>query len=187
MPEPAKKIPSVPFDAQAQETLDILATLVASLANRVDDQGQTLDRLTKTATETRQAAFHAKAQTDPKLFQKAVNTATEDTLQRLNASISALVTEQQEARKENEAVQKEMANFRAALRTTLNVEAERLVRRKRELPFRVTSIILLVVALGLLLPRLAAVHPEVCTAAGGEPLDYAEYGGAYRACTYYFR
>lgn len=186
MPEPAKRPPAA-LDAQAHETIDLLATLVASLSNRVDKQSETLERVHMTATETRQAAFHAKAQTDPKLFQTAVNAATEDTLQRLNATVSALVTEQQEARQASQAVQKEMAVLKAALHATLKVDVERLIRRKRELPFRVTGIILLVLALAMLLPRLAAVHPEACVAVGGEPQDFTEYGGKYGACIYRFR
>ena len=55
----------VTYDAhELRETLDMLGTLVASMSDRVDGQGATLDKLARTAAETRAAAFHAKAQMD---------------------------------------------------------------------------------------------------------------------------
>ena len=44
----------------------MLGTLVASMSDRLEGQGAILDKLTKTAAETRAAAFHAKSQMDMK-------------------------------------------------------------------------------------------------------------------------
>lgn len=52
------------FDADLRETLDLLSTVVASVSDRMDSQTQAIDRLTKTAAGTRQAAFAARSQTD---------------------------------------------------------------------------------------------------------------------------
>lgn len=52
-------------DDELRETLEMIATVVASASDRVDDQTVVLDRVNKTATEARQAAFAAKAQTSP--------------------------------------------------------------------------------------------------------------------------
>ena len=46
-------------DDDLRETLDLLATAVASISDRVDDQTRVLDRVNKTATEARSAAFAA--------------------------------------------------------------------------------------------------------------------------------
>ena len=40
-------------DDDLRETLDLLATAVASISDRVDDQTRVLDRVNKTATEAR--------------------------------------------------------------------------------------------------------------------------------------
>ncbi|MEH6523947.1 hypothetical protein [Sulfitobacter sp.] len=61
-----------PMDDELRESLDLLATVMASVSNRVDANTQVLDRLNKTATEARQAAFAAKAQTDPKAYGELV-------------------------------------------------------------------------------------------------------------------
>ncbi|MGC1504180.1 MAG: hypothetical protein WA782_08545 [Sulfitobacter sp.] len=63
--------PTLPDD-ELRETLDLLSTVMASVSDRVDANTQVLDRLNKTATEARQAAFAAKAQTDPKAYGELV-------------------------------------------------------------------------------------------------------------------
>lgn len=169
------------------ETLDEVATLVANMSGRVNDQTDALGQLARTAAETRQAAFHAKAQTDPKLFQEAVNVATRDTLHRLGAVTSALTTEQREARQADQVIQKELATLKSALHVVLLADIERQKRRKRQLPLLATGALLLMLALGLLLPRLAVLHPMVCSAISGDPRDDRPFGGLYDACTIRFR
>lgn len=168
------------MDPELREILDGLATIVASLSDRVDNQGDTLNHINKTATEARQAAFHAKAQTDPKLFEGAVNAATRDTLHRLNSTASALATEQQEARQANQAVQKRLIALEQALLRVLKADQERRRRRWVQLPVLGLGAVLLVLALGLLLPRLAVLHPNICYALGGE---YYDWGNSFTSCT----
>ena len=57
--------PALPDD-ELRETLELLSTVMASVSDRVDAQTGVLDRVNKTATEARQAAFAARSQTDPK-------------------------------------------------------------------------------------------------------------------------
>jgi hypothetical protein len=59
-------------DDELRETLEMIATVVASVSDRVDDKTVVLDRVNKTATEARQAAFAAKAQTSPKNYGKVI-------------------------------------------------------------------------------------------------------------------
>lgn len=84
-PRPNGSGPSDPrlvtFDAaELHETLDMLGILVASMSDRIDGQAATLDKLTKTAAETRTAAFHAKAQMDMKPVADAIAQALEKTI-----------------------------------------------------------------------------------------------------------
>ena len=54
-----------PFDArQLAETIDTIGLLVASVSDRVDAQGKLLDKVHRTATEARAAAFAAERATD---------------------------------------------------------------------------------------------------------------------------
>ena len=61
-----------PDAAELRETLDLLGTLVASMSDRLDGQVAILDKLTKTAAETRTAAFHAKSQMDMRPVAEAI-------------------------------------------------------------------------------------------------------------------
>ena len=63
--------PALPDD-ELRETLELLSTVMASVSDRVDAQTGVLDRVNKTATEARQAAFAARSQTDPKCYGELV-------------------------------------------------------------------------------------------------------------------
>ncbi|MGB3556145.1 MAG: hypothetical protein WBA25_16070, partial [Jannaschia sp.] len=81
-------------DEDLRETLELLSTVMASVSDRVDDQTGALDRINKTATEARQAAFAAKAQTDPKHYGELVGQAIDgqlsETLRRLEYATNHL-------------------------------------------------------------------------------------------------
>lgn len=57
--------PPDPPDDQLREALELLATITASVSDRVDGQTDALDRMAKALAETRTAAFAARKQTDP--------------------------------------------------------------------------------------------------------------------------
>lgn len=59
-------------DDELRETLELLSTVLASVSDRVDAQTGAMDRLVKTATEARQAAFAAQNQTDPEHYGELV-------------------------------------------------------------------------------------------------------------------
>ena len=53
-------------DDELRETLDLMATAIASMSNRIDDLTTVADKQIKVSTEARIAAFAARDQTDPK-------------------------------------------------------------------------------------------------------------------------
>mgnify|MGYP001233222247 CR=1 FL=1 len=53
-------------DNDLRETLDLMATAVASMSDRIDDLTVVADKQIKVATEARIAAFAARDQTNPK-------------------------------------------------------------------------------------------------------------------------
>ncbi|MCR9140062.1 MAG: hypothetical protein NXI27_29000, partial [Alphaproteobacteria bacterium] len=55
-------------DDDLRETLDLMATAVASMSDRIDDLTAMADKQIKVATESRIAAFAARDQTNPKKY-----------------------------------------------------------------------------------------------------------------------
>ena len=55
-------------DDDLRETLDLMATAVASMSDRIDDLTAVADKQIKVATEARIAAFAARDQTNPKKY-----------------------------------------------------------------------------------------------------------------------
>ena len=155
-------------DAELAETLDLLATVVASVSDRVDAQTAALDRLTKTTAEARQAAFAAQAQTDPKLFAKPMGQAVReqleiplDRLDHLHASFS-------DNSRQSLHRLAELASARADLLHVLQTETAKVQRWGKHLPFMAIGALVLVLALTIILPRLFATNPTVCVVLGGE-------------------
>jgi hypothetical protein len=76
------------------EVLDALATIVASVSDRLSDQADALGNLAKTSAETRQAAFAARAQSDPGQLAAevtgALNEAMVPRLRELTAAVAEL-------------------------------------------------------------------------------------------------
>ena len=60
-----RRPPRSDLDAELRESLELMATLVASVSDRVEGQASALDRVAKVLAETRTAAFTARKQTDP--------------------------------------------------------------------------------------------------------------------------
>lgn len=60
------------LDEELRETLELVSTVLASVSNRVHEQTEVLNRVNRTASEARQAAFAAKAQTDPERYGELV-------------------------------------------------------------------------------------------------------------------
>ena len=69
--------PSPLSDDDLREVLDMVGTVLASVSDRMDEQTSTMDRLVKTATEARQAAFAAQKQTDPEQYGALISQAVE--------------------------------------------------------------------------------------------------------------
>lgn len=62
--QPFKHVPSPPL-ATLGETVDLLGVVVAKMSEKLDQHGETLTAVQKTALESRDAAQAAKAHTDP--------------------------------------------------------------------------------------------------------------------------
>lgn len=155
-------------DADLRETLDLLSTVVASVSDRMDSQTHAIDRLTKTAAETRQAAFAARSQSDPELFAGHMGQQVGAALQipveaqaqlvkMLAEEIQRLVTLNDEHKATREELLKSIRREK--------VEAE---RWKKRIPFIAAFGLVLVLGLGLGLPRFMAQNAVTCSIIGGQ-------------------
>ena len=158
-------------DADLAETLDLLATVVASVSDRVDAQTAALDRLTKTTAEARQAAFAAQAQTDPKLFAKPISQAVREQLEFALDRLNNLQAGFSDNSRQSLHRLQELATAKADLLQDLQTETAKAQRWNKRLPFMAIGALLLVLTLTLALPRLFATNPTVCAILGGSAVD----------------
>ena len=169
-------------DDELRETLDLLSTVMASVSDRVDSQTQVLDRVNKTATEARQAAFAAQTQTDPErygeMLGRAVASHIGKTLNRLDATganLSAAASQAEMAL--TKAEQDRSDAYRAIW------ERERKVDRvKASLPWFGLGAVVLAVAMTVGLPRVLAGNGAMCIAMGAE---WTRTTSGREACVFY--
>ena len=168
-------------DDELRETLDLLSTVLASVSDRVDAQGVLLDRVNKTATEARQAAFAARAQTDPRAYGDLVGQAIAgraaghlDDIEHLSVTLHQAALEAGRTLKE--------AGTDHGQRLHEVHERERKVDRFwARTRWIAMGLPVLFVLLLLIVPRLVVLHPAGCTFLGGEWRQTE----TFRACAFY--
>ena len=181
MPDDPSSSPAPPSDAHLRETLDILAELVASVSDRVDAQTEALGRMSKTAAEARQAAFAAKAQTDPKAYGDLVGQAISgrvaehlDEIWQLSGALRQTALQVDRTLKE---ASKDWGIQLHELRQRED-KVDRFWARTRWLAIGLTVLFLVLL---MIVPRLVALYPTGCTLLGGN----WGLSSAYRACSLY--
>ena len=155
-------------DADLAETLDLLATVVASVSDRVDAQTAALDRLTKTTAEARQAAFAAQSQTDPMLFAKPIGQAVREQLEIPLDRLDALHVGFSDNSRQSLHRLSELVTAKADLLHALQAETAKAQRWSKRLPFMAISALVLVLVLSITLPRVFTTNPTLCVILGGD-------------------
>lgn len=156
-------------------TLDVLATIVASVSDRVDGQTDALGKLAGTAAETRQAAFAARAQADPgKLASEVGQALNKALLPRLDelAGAVARLSRMDEQRNAYGKLQGQAMDLARDLR----LARERAALWRARLPGIGLAALLLVLTLIVLVPRVIASHPMGCRLMGGDWREWSSYG-----------
>lgn len=153
-------------DAELRETLDLMATAVASMSDRIDALTAAADKQIKVSTEARIAAFAAKDQTDPRRYGEAL-------AKTLNAGLGQVATDMAEivrrlalqTDKTLGALARSEDDRSSALREVFERErkAERL---KRRLPWFGLGALVLALVMTVTLPRLMAGNVSMCTVLG---------------------
>ncbi len=173
--------PALP-DAELRETLDLLSTVLASVSDRVDAQTGAMDRLVKTATEARQAAFAARSQTDPQNFGEIIADTLDhhlgESFVRL-VKVGNLLNEQTRQTKE---VLEKAEEDKLAILDKVRDRERKAERLKRNLPWFGLGAVALALVLTVTLPRFSAINGATCAVFGGQWLT--TQSGGY-ACVHY--
>lgn len=169
-------------DDELRETLDLLSTVLASVSDRVDAQTGTMDRLVKTATEARQAAFAARSQTDPEhygeLVGKTINGRINDNLIR----IARLTIDLSEATNRAQATLQKAEEDKWAILEKVRDRERKAERLKRNLPWFGLGAAVLALVLAVMVPRFLAFNAATCAVFGGQWVTTTSDG---YACVHY--
>lgn len=161
--------------ASLGETLDMMATLTASVSDRVDGQTAALTKLAGVAAEARQAAFAACAQADPGRLAAEVEQALGKALLPHLRGMVAAVERLDRAGGDRESLV-QLRGQASDLARDLRRARERAALWRARLPGIAAAALLLVLALLVAAPRLMADHAATCRLMGGEWWDYRAWG-----------
>ena len=182
MPEAGSASPALSLAALG-ETVDLLGIVVARMSEKLDQHGEILAAVHRTALESREAAQMAKAYADPQRYGShignEIDKALSVPLDRLEGLHSALAADRRDASRTLDELVRQEEQTLLRLRDDLANAG----RWKKRTPF--IALIGLVLALGLTiaLPRFMAGNSAACTVLGGEWLRVPESGK--QACVFY--
>ena len=168
MLKPGSAAPA-PSIAVLSETVDLLGVVVAKMSEKLDQHGETLVAVQKTALESRDAAQAAKSYTDSQRYGRHIGNEIDKALvaplNRLEALHSGFAADRQDTRRTLD----DMTRQEEAVLQRLQDDQARAGRWKKRIPF--IALLGLVLALGLTiaLPRFFAGNGSVCAVfLGGE-------------------
>ncbi len=182
MPEPGPASPALSLAALG-ETVDLLGVVVAKMSEKLDQHGETLAAVQRTALESRDAAQAAKAYADPQRYGRHIGNEIDKALvaplNRLEGLHLGLAADRRDAsRTMDELVRQEEQTLQR-----LRDDLARAGRWKKRTPFIALFGLVLVLGLSIALPRFMAGNGTVCTVLGGEWLRGPESGK--EACVFY--
>jgi hypothetical protein len=182
MPKPGSAAPAPSF-AVLSETVDLLGVVVAKMSEKLDQHGETLVAVQKTAMESRDAAQAARSYTDPQSYGRhignEIDKALVASLNRLEALHSSFAADRQDTRRTLD----DMTRQEEAVLQRLQDDQARAGRWKKRAPFIALFGLVLVLGLTIALPRFFAGNGSVCAVLGGEWLK--ENASDRLACVFY--
>lgn len=169
---PPKRTTSEPAPAptdleELRGTIDLMATVVASVSDRVDTQSQILDQVHKTTVEARLAAFAAQNQTDPENYGALIAETVDGDLRKSVQLTCEAGQEVMKAARLMKATAQDAENKTETILQTIQNREEQIGKIKHRQPWLITGAVLLGIALALTLPRFLASTPTTCAVIGG--------------------
>lgn len=172
-----------PSLAVLSETVDLLGVVVARMSEKLDQHGETLVAVQKTALESRDAAQAAKSYTDPQRYGRHIGNEIDKALlaplNRLEALHSGFAADRQDTRRTLD----DLARQEEAVLQRLRDEQAKAGRWKKRIPFIALFGLVLVLSLTIALPRFMAGNGTACAVLGGEWLK--ENASGRLACVFY--
>ena len=153
-------------DDELRETLDLMATAIASMSNRIDDLTTVADKQIKVSTEARIAAFAARDQTDPKAFGQLVGEVIDGEIDENLGRMARMATDLLKVSNRTEEVLKKAEEDKSAALRDLWEREQKVDRFKARLPWFGLGAVVLALAMTLLLPRFLASNASACAVLG---------------------
>lgn len=182
MPKPGSTTPALSLAALG-EMVDLLGVVVAKMSDKLDQHGETLAVVQKTALESRDAAQAARTHTDPKRYASHIGQEIYDalgqSLDRLEALHSGFAADRQDASGALTDLARQEEQTLQRLRDDLASAGQ----WKKRTPFIALFGIVLVLGLTITLPRFLAGNGTICAVLGAEWLRGPESGK--EACVFY--
>jgi hypothetical protein len=179
-PDSAAPAPSI---AALGETVDLLGIVVAKMSEKLDQYGETLAAVQKTALESRDASQAAKSYADPQRYGRhignEIDKALLSPLNRLEALHSGFAADRQDTRRTLDEMIRQEENVLQRLRD----DQESAGRWKKRIPFIALFGLVLVLGLIIALPRFMAGNGAACAVFGGQWLK--ENASGRLACVFY--
>ena len=172
-------------DRELRETLDLLGEVVASMSRKLDAQGDIQNRMVEISCNGLNATFNdleaIRAQTDPAGYARHIGTQVENALDpvldRLTALQDGFAADRRETERKLDALVQQEEDVLVRLRSEL-ADAR---RRNRRRPFMVLLGVLMVLAVGIGLPRALAGDATGCAIIGA---DWSTTANGGEACVF---
>lgn len=171
-------------DAELRETLDIMGTVVASVSDRMDAQNSTIDRLVKTATEARQAAFAARSQTSPENYGEMISEILRKNLDGSLDNMRQLGSLLHDQTQQTKMVLKKAEEDKWAILREVRDREEKADRLKHLLPWVCLGAVVFVLGVTVMLPRVLVSNSSGCAVIGGQ---WTTTTTSVDACVFYNR
>ena len=166
MPKPGSASPALSLIALG-ETVDLLGVVVAKMSEKLDQHGETLATVQKTALESRDAAQAAKSYTDPQRYGRhignEIDKALVATLDQLEGLHSSFAADRYDTRRSLD----DLARQEEAVLRRLRDDQAKAGRWKKRIPFIALFGLVLAFGLSITLPRFLAGYGLSCDAMGG--------------------
>ena len=165
------------------EMVDLLGVVVAKMSEKLDQHGETLAAVQKTALENRDAAQAARAYADPQRYGRHIGNEIDKALavplDRLEGLHLGLAADRRDASRTLDELVRQEEQTLQRLRDDLASAG----RWKKRIPFIALLGLVLVLGLTIALPRFLAGNGTACAVLGGEWLRGSESGK--EACVFY--
>jgi|TARA_B100002003_G_scaffold250914_1_gene292114 uncharacterized membrane protein len=171
-------------DDDLRETLDLMATAVASMSDRIDDLSAVADKQIKVATEARIAAFAARDQTNPKKYGDLLGQTLDSHLGATADAMTEIVRRLGvQTDKTIRALAKSEDDRSTAYRAVFERE-QKADRLKSRLPWFGLGALVVALVLTVTLPRFLASNASTCAVLGA---SWTTTTTGVDACVFYQR